>query len=183
MFSLPLTHLVAVTLLPLASFASIMWGLLTVVLILTCLLLILIILLQDPKSAGLSSAFGAGGGGGDSLLGAQAQRGVSRLTAILATVFVVLSMVLVLIENNAIQRSPGGIGAAAAPPAAPGGDEPLFDAGGEAVGDGEAVPAPGIDVDGGDSPATPPATPTPTPPATSGDAGDTVTPPSGSGEQ
>ena len=172
MFSLPLMQLLAISPLPLASFASVMWGLLSVVLILTCLLLILIILLQDPKSAGLSSAFGAGGGGNDSLLGAQAQRGVSRLTAFLAVVFVVLAVVLVLIDNNTLERSPGTVGASDTPAAGAPAVDPLVEtSGGEALPAGTAIPT---DVDGGDVDA-PPAIQIP--PATSGDAGDTPTTP------
>ena len=100
----------ALATLPLAmQFSSVIWGILAVVLIITCLVLILIILLQDPKSAGLTSAFG--GGGGDSLLGAQAQRGVSRFTAILTTLFIVICVALVLIENKWVPSSVGSVGA------------------------------------------------------------------------
>lgn len=100
----------ALATLPVAmQFSSIIWGVLSVALIITCLVLILVILLQDPKSAGLTSAFG--GGGGDSLLGAQAQRGVSRFTAVLTTLFIVICVVLVLIDNKWVPSSVGAVGA------------------------------------------------------------------------
>lgn len=94
---------------------GVLWGFLAFLLGFISLALILIILIQDPKGGGLSSAFG-GGPGGESLLGAQAQKDVTRFTGILSCAFVIVLLAMVLIDNHAlIKESVGGFGAGALP--------------------------------------------------------------------
>lgn len=88
----------------LASFATVAWGILAVVLVLVCLLLIAVILIQDPKGGGLTSAFGAAPGG-DSVLGARAQRDVTIWTSWLTLVFLVVVVVMVLFDPDKWQSA------------------------------------------------------------------------------
>lgn len=103
----------------LVSTLGVVWGLLAAALVFVCILLVMVILLQDPKGGGLSSAFGAGPGG-ESVFGAQAQRGVTRFTGILTTIFMVLVTLLVIIDNGWLKRTSAGYdgsGGAETPPA------------------------------------------------------------------
>lgn len=120
------------------GFLDIVWGLLAVVVFFIGLLLIAIILVQESKDAGLTSAFG-GGGGGSALLGARMQKGLAKMTTVLAIVFALCVMVMGIIGNSSLERTIGEEHAPAdqaIPAAAPeAGNQP--DAG-AAAGGGEA---------------------------------------------
>ena len=77
---------------------NIFWGFLAVLLVILCLGLIMIILIQDPKGGGLASAFGAGPSG-ESLLGAQAQQEITRITGWMTGILMVVVLTMVLIDN------------------------------------------------------------------------------------
>ena len=89
----------------LALFADFVWSLLAVVVFFIGLLLITIILIQDSKDSGLTSAFGGGGGG--ALLGARMQKGLARLTTVLAIVFAVSVLIMGIIGGSNRDRSIG----------------------------------------------------------------------------
>lgn len=65
----------------------------------TCLLLVGVILLQKSRDSGLGMAFGAGMG--ESLFGAQAGNVLTRITVILAAVFLVNTTLLALVQPPA----------------------------------------------------------------------------------
>lgn len=72
-----------------------MRDLLIVILLLDSLAMIGLILLQQGKGADAGAAFGSGGGGSESLFGARGSANfLSRTTAILATVFFVVTLAL-----------------------------------------------------------------------------------------
>ncbi len=68
-------------------------GIMKVLLWLVSLMLIGVILLQTSRGAGMASVFG-GGGGADSLLGTRTTSFLTRATAVLAALFLVLSISL-----------------------------------------------------------------------------------------
>ena len=70
----------------------IFWNVAAVVLFFLGLFLILVILIQDSQGGGLGGSFG--GGGGDSMLGARAQRGITKFTAVLGAIFAGMIVVL-----------------------------------------------------------------------------------------
>ncbi len=70
--------------------------LLVIIEVVTCLLLIGVILLQKSRDSGLGMAFGAGMG--ESLFGAQAGNILTRVTIILAAVFLVNTTLLTLVQ-------------------------------------------------------------------------------------
>src|SRR5207248_9360675 len=95
--------------------AMILYYLVTVLYVLTCLILLLVILLQQGKGD-MAAAFG--GGSSQSAFGARTGATVlSKATAILAALFMVLAMALAIMG----QRGPGSVlsGAGGPKPAAP----------------------------------------------------------------
>ena len=93
----------------LASWQGVIWGILATALIITSLLLIAIILIQDPKGGGLTSAFGAGPGG-DSIIGAQAQKGVTLWTCYFTIAFIAMVFLMFIFDPDK-GSSAGDIGA------------------------------------------------------------------------
>ncbi len=78
-------------------------GLLLVLFWLVCILIVISVLVQTGKESGFAGAFGAGGGG-QTAFGARAGSFLTRITAGLAAVFMLLAFVLVLAGS----RTPGG---------------------------------------------------------------------------
>src|SRR5438045_9434937 len=68
-------------------------GLVNILLVLTSLFLILVILIQRGKGAGLAGAFG--GAGGSSAFGSRAGDAFTRVTIIVAAVWLLLIMILI----------------------------------------------------------------------------------------
>ncbi len=99
------------------------------------LFLIGIILIQESKSGGLSGAFG-GGGGGESLLGAGASKGLSKVTAYGATLFMVL-LIIIGILCKAKERGTGDTAGTKPGPAVEQEEQP-----GEAEKEDETAPPP-----------------------------------------
>src|ERR1041385_2983639 len=89
---------------------NVIWNFLGFILVIVSLLLTIVILMQDSKGGGLTSAFGAGPGG-ESLLGARMQRDIARWTAILATIFGVLVIIMGLLGTWKSRTSFGTVGA------------------------------------------------------------------------
>lgn len=82
---------------------GILSGFLTVVLVLNCLLLILLVLIQLPKKeAGVGSAFGSGTT--DVLFGAGSGNALTKITKVSATLFLVLSLILSVINTTRSAR-------------------------------------------------------------------------------
>jgi preprotein translocase subunit SecG len=146
---------------------NVFWGLLAFLLVFLCLFLIAIILIQDPKGGGLSSAFGAGPGG-DSILGAQAQKGVTRVTSVLFCILVAVTLAMVLIDNIWLSQASSGT---ALPPSqeasAVDGTGPEDAPGPLGEETGEITP-PSTVPEGASTPETPPSEP-PAEPSGSGD--------------
>jgi preprotein translocase subunit SecG len=78
-------------------------GLLNVLLVITSLFLICLVLIQRGKGGGLAGAFG--GVGGSSAFGTKAGDVFTRITIVVASVWIVLSMLLVILNN----RKPPGM--------------------------------------------------------------------------
>ncbi|MCD5397681.1 preprotein translocase subunit SecG [candidate division NPL-UPA2 bacterium] len=72
-----------------------------VVHIVVSLMLIGVVLIQSGKGAGLADAFGMGGGMGQSLFGAQTGNFLTRLTTVLAILFMVTSILLTIFMGRA----------------------------------------------------------------------------------
>ena len=87
------------------GFLDFVWGLLATVVFFVGLLLIVIILIQDSKDGGLSGAFGGSGGGGSALMGAGMQKGLARITSMLAVVFALCVVVMGIIGNSSLDDS------------------------------------------------------------------------------
>ncbi len=122
------------------------------------LLLIGLVLIQDSKAGGLSAAIA---GGGDSFVGASANAGITKITAYLATVFILLCLVAGVLNQKDKNSSLG-----------------TEDPGAQQIGAGDPGSTPG---EGG---ATPPTGAGVTPPTGDGvtpPTGDGVTPPTGDG--
>jgi preprotein translocase subunit SecG len=87
-------------------FADVTWlaSILNVLVLITSVLLILLVLIQRGKGGGLAGAFG--GAGGSSAFGSRAGDMFTRITIVLAFVWIVLIMV----EVKAIQASKGTSG-------------------------------------------------------------------------
>lgn len=91
---------------------------LVVVEVVTALLLIGVILIQRTKSQGLGLAFGSGMG--ESLFGAQMGNIITRITVILAIVFLANTTLLALMQSGRVEKSvTEGVAPAPAVPAAP----------------------------------------------------------------
>jgi preprotein translocase subunit SecG len=73
-------------------------GLLNVSLIVTSLFLICLVLIQRGKGGGLAGAFG--GVGGSSAFGTKAGDVFTKITIVVASVWIVLSMLLVILNNQ-----------------------------------------------------------------------------------
>ena len=87
-----------------------MYRFLLILFIPTCLALIAIVLLQVGKGAGFAGAFGAGGGG-QTIFGARAGTFLTKLTAWLAAMFIVLALAMAVLSA----RAKPGSGLAPAP--------------------------------------------------------------------
>jgi preprotein translocase subunit SecG len=110
-----------------------------VVQVLSAIGVIVLVLLQHGKGADMGAAFGSGSSG--SLFGATGSANfLSRMTAVLATVFFVCTLALAFIANSRTEgRTPASVMDAVAPPAT----APATPAG--AVPAAAPVPAPGND--------------------------------------
>lgn len=87
---------------------SIVIGLLTFVLVVNCLFLILLILIQLPKKeAGAGIAFG--GGATDALFGSGSGNALTKMTKYSATVFLVISIGLTMLNSNRAKEKSRGI--------------------------------------------------------------------------
>ncbi len=119
----------------LASAKSVLTTLLSIVYFLVCLVLILIVLVQrGSEGGGLGGAFG--GGGADTAFGVKANLAFKKTTAIVAGVFVVLSLGLAWlqrpeapapepgVQNPAGQPTPGLGGSEVLPPEEEPGENP-----------------------------------------------------------
>lgn len=122
------------------GFLDVVWGLLAVVVFFVGLLLIVIILVQDSKDGGLSGAFGGSGGGSSALLGAGMQKGLAKMTSLLAIVFTLCVVAMGVIGNSTLDTSFGE-------------DVPIGDASVVAPGAGDAADPGAGDAPPGDQPA------------------------------
>lgn len=77
-----------------------MYGLVVTLFVLICLLQIIAVLLQSSKGGGLAGAFGGGGGMGAMFGGRGAATFLSKLTAGLATAFMILALILGIISSR-----------------------------------------------------------------------------------
>lgn len=84
---------------------NILYGLLTALLVLTSLFLICLVLIQRGKGGGLAGAFG--GMGGSSAFGTKAGDVFTRVTMVVATVWIFLSLILVILYNQGGQSAWG----------------------------------------------------------------------------
>ncbi len=84
-----------------------LFNLILAVHVVVCFSLIIVVLLQSSKGGGLAGAFG--GGGGQTMFGGQETATfLSKLTTILATLFMTLALLLALLsgrQNSATPRS------------------------------------------------------------------------------
>lgn len=75
-------------------------GLLLVLFWIVCILIVASVLIQTGKESGFAGAFGAGGGG-QTAFGARAGSFLTRITAGLGGVFMILAFVLVIVGSHA----------------------------------------------------------------------------------
>lgn len=162
------------------GFLNMVWGLLAFFLVVLCLGMILIILIQDPKGGGLSNAFGAGG---ETVFGAQAQRGITRVTGVMTAIFLVLVLIMVLLDNKVLSRQSAGSAGAGDVPVEIEAPPTEGTSGDGATGMDILPPSGGIGTDGetgagaagstgADTPTVPAPSATPTPTPTPGTPGD-----------
>jgi len=91
----------------------------------SCAFLVIIVLLQAGKGGGLAAAFG-GGGGVDSAFGAKVGGPLRKVTAVFATSFLVLAIVLAIIRSTQSRSVIDGKDLGPAPPSQ---EEPADDEG------------------------------------------------------
>lgn len=84
---------------------AILTAILNTLIVLTCLFMICLILIQRGKGGGLAGAFG--GVGGSSAFGTKSGDVFTRVTMVVAAVWIVLSMVLVILYNQGTQSAWG----------------------------------------------------------------------------
>jgi preprotein translocase subunit SecG len=84
---------------------AILTAILNTLIVLTCLFLICLILIQRGKGGGLAGAFG--GVGGSSAFGTKSGDVFTRVTMVVASIWIVLSMVLVVLYNQGGQSAWG----------------------------------------------------------------------------
>lgn len=125
---------------------NIVTAILNTLIVIVCLFLICLILIQRGKGGGLAGAFG--GMGGSSAFGSKTGDVFTRVTVIVASVWIFLSMILVVLYNRGNQSAWGNEPAAVSREVLPANRS-------TAGKDAPAVPAPG-----GSAPA-PPAGATP----------------------
>lgn len=77
-----------------------MYGLLLTLFILVCVFQMIAILLQSSKGGGLAGAFGGGGGMGAVFGGRGAATFLSKLTSVLAALFMLLALILGILETG-----------------------------------------------------------------------------------
>lgn len=87
-----------------------MFTFMTIIHLVVCIVLILAVLLQSGKGGGLSSAFGGGGGGAGGMAGQMfggrgAATFLSKVTTVLAALYMLLVIGLNLIPNDTGPRS------------------------------------------------------------------------------
>jgi preprotein translocase subunit SecG len=80
-------------------------AILNTLMVLTCLFLICLILIQRGKGGGLAGAFG--GVGGSSAFGTKSGDVFTKVTMVVASIWIVLSMVSVIVYNQAGQSAWG----------------------------------------------------------------------------
>ena len=78
--------------------ANVLTAILNTLTVLICLFMICLILIQRGKGGGLAGAFG--GVGGSSAFGTKAGDVFTRVTMVVATIWIVLSMLLVVVYNR-----------------------------------------------------------------------------------
>ncbi|MFO0908416.1 MAG: preprotein translocase subunit SecG [Isosphaeraceae bacterium] len=91
---------------------AIVTAILNTLIVVTCLFLICLILIQRGKGGGLAGAFG--GVGGSSAFGTKAGDVFTRVTMVVATVWIFLSMILVVLYNQGAQSAWGNDSASSA---------------------------------------------------------------------
>jgi len=89
---------------------AILTAILNTLIVLICLFMICLILIQRGKGGGLAGAFG--GVGGSSAFGTKSGDVFTRVTMIVAAVWIVLSMILVVLYNQGGQSAWGNDAAA-----------------------------------------------------------------------
>ncbi|MFQ5706422.1 MAG: preprotein translocase subunit SecG [bacterium] len=77
-----------------------MYTLILMIFVIVCIALTVVILLQSSKGGGLAGAFGGGGGMGAVFGGRGAATFLSRVTSILATAFLLISLILSLLNKQ-----------------------------------------------------------------------------------
>ncbi|MCM2679671.1 preprotein translocase subunit SecG [Echinimonas agarilytica] len=83
-----------------------MYELIIIVYLLVALAIIGLVLIQQGKGADMGASFGAGGGASASLFGSSGSGNfLTRTTALLATVFFVLSLVIGNLTNERVKQS------------------------------------------------------------------------------
>jgi preprotein translocase subunit SecG len=84
---------------------TILTAILNTLIVLICLFMICLILIQRGKGGGLAGAFG--GMGGSSAFGTKSGDVFTRVTMIVASIWIVLSMILVVLYNQGNQSAWG----------------------------------------------------------------------------
>ncbi len=84
-----------------------MQGFVVTIFVIICLLQIVAVLLQSSKGGGLAGAFGGGGGMGAMFGSRGAATFLSKLTAGLATAFMILALILGMMSSGGSRESQG----------------------------------------------------------------------------